>query len=114
MKSEDPVQSDEALRQVLHQWKFDAHLPAHFQERVWRQIERTEAQVHVPAWMLLAIPPIQFVIESSWYAFVAMVMSSPAPRSVYLRAQTWIDRAAGCVLGALGLRLILEGAKEAG
>jgi threonine/homoserine/homoserine lactone efflux protein len=69
---------------------------------------------HVPAWMLLAIPPIQFVIESSWYAFVAMVMSSPAPRSVYLRAQTWIDRAAGCVLGALGLRLILEGAKEAG
>ena len=40
----------------------------------------------------LAIPPIQFVVESSWYAFVAMVMSSPAPRSVYLRAQTWIDR----------------------
>ena len=69
---------------------------------------------HVPAWMLLAIPPIQFVVESSWYTFVAMVMSSPAPRSVYLRAQTWIDRAAGCVLGALGLRLILEGAKEAG
>ena len=53
---------------------------------------------HVPVWMLLAIPPIQFVIESSWYTFVAMVMSSPAPRSVYLRAQTWIDRAAGCVL----------------
>lgn len=69
---------------------------------------------HVPVWMLLAIPPIQFVIESSWYTFVAMVMSSQAPRSVYLRAQTWIDRAAGCVLGALGLRLILEGAKEAG
>jgi threonine/homoserine/homoserine lactone efflux protein len=69
---------------------------------------------HVPVWMLLAIPPIQFVIESSWYAFVAAVMSSPAPRSVYLRAQTWIDRAAGCVLGALGLRLILEGVRDAG
>ena len=69
---------------------------------------------HVPAWMLLVIPPIQFVVESSWYTFVAMVMSSPAPRSVYLRAQTWIDRLAGGVLGALGLRLILEGAKEAG
>lgn len=67
----------------------------------------------IPVWMPLAIPPIQFVIESSWYTFVAMVMSSPAPRSVYLRAQTWIDRAAGCVLGALGLRLILESAKEA-
>ena len=69
---------------------------------------------HVPVWMLLAIPPIQFVVETSWYTFVAVLMSSPAPRSVYLRAQKWIDRAAGCVLGALGLRLILESAKGAG
>jgi threonine/homoserine/homoserine lactone efflux protein len=69
---------------------------------------------HVPVWMLLAIPPIQFVVETSWYTFVAAVMSSPAPRSVYLRARKWIDRAAGCVLGALGLRLILESAKGVG
>ena len=67
---------------------------------------------HVPVWMPLAIPPIQFVIESSWYGFVAIVMSSAAPRSAYLRARTWIDRAAGCVLGVLGLRLIWESAKQ--
>jgi threonine/homoserine/homoserine lactone efflux protein len=67
----------------------------------------------VPLWMYLAIPPIQFVVETSWYTFVAVVMSSSAPRAVYLRARTGIDRAAGCVLGVLGVRLILEGAKGA-
>jgi threonine/homoserine/homoserine lactone efflux protein len=67
---------------------------------------------HVPSWMYAVIPPVDFLIEGSWYAFVALAMSSPAPRALYLRSQTWIDRAAGCVLGALGLRLIFEGARE--
>ena len=68
---------------------------------------------HVPTWMVVIIPPVDFLIEASWYAFVAVAMSSSGPRAVYLKAQTWIDRAAGCVLGALGLRLIFEGAREA-
>lgn len=68
---------------------------------------------HVPSWMYVILPPVDFLIEGSWYAFVAVAMSSARPRAVYLRAQTWIDRAAGCVLGALGLRLIFEGAREA-
>src|ERR1700749_4227168 len=66
---------------------------------------------HVPTWMVVVIPPVDFLIEASWYSFVAVAMSSSGPRSVYLRAQTWIARAAGCVLGALGLRLIIEGAR---
>ena len=45
MKPEDPMPSDEALRQVLHQWKVDAPLPPRFQEQVWRRIERSESQV---------------------------------------------------------------------
>lgn len=69
---------------------------------------------HVPAWMYVAIPLIDLIIETSWYAFVAVAMSSAGPRRVYLGAKTGIDRAAGGVLGALGLRLIIEGAKEAG
>jgi threonine/homoserine/homoserine lactone efflux protein len=69
---------------------------------------------HVPTWMVVIIPPVDFAIEASWYAFVAVAMSSATPRAIYLRAQKWIDRAAGCVLGALGLRLIFEGAREAG
>lgn len=47
------MQSDEALRQVLRQWKVDAQLPPRFQEQVWRQIERSEPQVPMPAWVLL-------------------------------------------------------------
>jgi threonine/homoserine/homoserine lactone efflux protein len=69
---------------------------------------------HVPAWMVAVIPPVDFLIEASWYSFVAVAMSSSGPRTIYLRAQKWIDRAAGCVLGVLGLRLIFEGAREAG
>ena len=47
------MQSDEPLREVLHQWKVDAKLPPRFQEQVWRRIERSEPQAQVPAWMLL-------------------------------------------------------------
>ena len=47
------MQSDEGLRQVLHQWKVDAPLPPRFQDQVWRRIERTEAEVQIPAWVLL-------------------------------------------------------------
>jgi hypothetical protein len=53
MKAENPMQSDEPLREVLHQWKVDAKLPSRFQEQVWRRIERSEPQAQVPAWMLL-------------------------------------------------------------
>lgn len=68
---------------------------------------------HVPFWMYLAIPPIDFVMEGGWYAFVAVTMSSQRPRAVYLGAQKWIDRAAGSLLGALGLRLIYESTQKA-
>jgi threonine/homoserine/homoserine lactone efflux protein len=63
---------------------------------------------HVPLWMYLAIPPIDFMMEGGWYAFVAVAMSSSRPRAAYLSAQGWIDRAAGTLLGVLGLRLIYE------
>jgi threonine/homoserine/homoserine lactone efflux protein len=66
---------------------------------------------HVPLWMYLAIPPIDFVMEGGWYAFVAVTMSSERPRAAYLSARKWIDRAAGALLGALGLRLIYESAQ---
>ena len=68
---------------------------------------------HVPLWMYLIIPPVDFLIEGSWYTFVAVAMSSNRSRALYLSARGAIDRAAGCVLGVLGLRLILEGAQDA-
>jgi threonine/homoserine/homoserine lactone efflux protein len=52
-------------------------------------------------------------MEGGWYAFVAVTMSSQRPRAAYLSARNWIDRAAGTLLGALGLRLIYESTQRA-
>jgi threonine/homoserine/homoserine lactone efflux protein len=67
-----------------------------------------------PLWMVLILPLSLFCTEFIWYAIVALVLSSSLPRSVYLRAKRWIDRAAGAVVGALGARLMIEGAENAG
>jgi threonine/homoserine/homoserine lactone efflux protein len=61
------------------------------------------------AWLLIALPPVIFLIEAGWYAIVALAFSSNGPRSAYLRSKAWVDRVAGAVLGALGARLLLDG-----
>lgn len=48
-----------------------------------------------------------FVLETGWYTLVALAMSSERPRRTYLAGKSWIDRLAGGVLMALGLRLAL-------
>lgn len=58
--------------------------------------------------MALALVLLVFVIESGWYALVALALSSSAPRAAYLRGKRWIDRITGGVLAALGLRLMLS------
>lgn len=47
-----------------------------------------------------------FLIEVIWYTLVALVLSSTGPRNVYLRWKAWIDRTAGGVILALGVRLV--------
>jgi threonine/homoserine/homoserine lactone efflux protein len=59
-------------------------------------------------WLLMALPPVIFAVEAGWYTVVALAFSSSRPRALYLRAKTWIDRAAGVVMGGLGLRLVAE------
>lgn len=66
---------------------------------------------HPAAWSYAALPPLVFVVEAGWYTVVALCFSSQGPRAVYLRAKAWIDRLAGFVIGALGLRLILTAGK---
>ena len=66
---------------------------------------------HVPAWMIVALPPLIFLVEASWYAVVSLVFSSDRPRLAYVRAKTWIDRLTAVVIGGLGLRLIYETAR---
>lgn len=54
----------------------------------------------------LGVAGLVFVIEAGWYTMVALALSSHGPRSAYLRYKAWIDRAAGGVMAALGLKLI--------
>jgi threonine/homoserine/homoserine lactone efflux protein len=65
-----------------------------------------------PLWFILALPPALFAIEAGWYAAVALAFSADGPRAAYLRAKTWIDRAAGTVMAGLGLRLLYEAARR--
>ncbi|AVR86977.1 LysE family translocator [Thauera aromatica] len=53
----------------------------------------------------IAITALVFVIETAWYALVALMLSAAQPRRTYLRFKAWIDRAAGGVVTALGLKL---------
>jgi threonine/homoserine/homoserine lactone efflux protein len=61
-----------------------------------------------PLAVILALPPIIFLIEASWYAIVAIAFSAPRSQRAYLGGKVWVDRLAGAVIGALGLRLIGE------
>jgi len=61
-----------------------------------------------PAWIFVALPPAVMSIEMGWYTIVAATFSSDGPRTAYLRGKRWIDRTAGAVMGALGLRLVID------
>ena len=54
----------------------------------------------------LALAALVFVIEAGWYTLVALALSSERPRRVYLRGKVWVDRTAGGVMVALGLKLV--------
>jgi threonine/homoserine/homoserine lactone efflux protein len=62
----------------------------------------------MPLWTYLVLPPLIFVIETAWYAIVALAFSADRPRAAYLRSKTWLDRLSGTVMGLLGVRLIAE------
>jgi threonine/homoserine/homoserine lactone efflux protein len=61
-----------------------------------------------PPWLLLALPPMIFCVEAGWYAIVAFAFSGTSAKLVYIRLKFWIDRGAGAVMGALGMKLMLE------
>ena len=64
---------------------------------------------NIPAYFYAAIPFAAFCVDAGWYFIVAFVLSSEAPRKAYLRFKAVFDSTAGCVMGLLGLKLILSG-----
>jgi threonine/homoserine/homoserine lactone efflux protein len=59
-----------------------------------------------PSSFYIALPLIAFSIDALWYTIVAFTLSSSTSRSAYLRYKKLVDRAAGGIMGALGIRLI--------
>jgi threonine/homoserine/homoserine lactone efflux protein len=56
----------------------------------------------------ITVLALVLLIETGWYTLVALVLSSPAPRALYLRGKTWIDRGVGAAMGLLGMKLLLS------
>lgn len=52
-----------------------------------------------------SVVALVFFVEAGWYSLVALLLSTEAPRKSYLRYKSWVDRAAGGVMIALGLKL---------
>ncbi|MCK1512945.1 LysE family transporter [Bradyrhizobium sp. 190] len=52
-----------------------------------------------------------FLVETAWYALVALLFSSSGPQRAYLSYKSWVDRAAGAVMFGLGLKLVTSAAK---
>jgi threonine/homoserine/homoserine lactone efflux protein len=51
------------------------------------------------------------LVETAWYALVALLFSSSGPQRAYLSYKSWVDRAAGAVMFGLGLKLVTSAAK---
>lgn len=59
-----------------------------------------------PGWLPALLLAIIFATEFAWYGFIALAFSTLRLRRAYAGIKAWIDRAAGLILGALGVRLI--------
>ena len=62
--------------------------------------------------LVLVLVLMLFILEAGWYSIVALVLSSSAPRRVYLNSKTVLDRLASFIIGGLGLRLIIKASSE--
>lgn len=62
------------------------------------------AQFPLPAALLVLAGVL--IMETGWYAVVALVLSSTVPRAAYLRSKALVDRVAAGAMGLLGLRLV--------
>jgi threonine/homoserine/homoserine lactone efflux protein len=57
--------------------------------------------------LTLVIPVVAFIVEAGWYGVVAFALSAAGPRAAYRRARGVVDRLAGALLTALGIRFVV-------
>ncbi|WP_456750596.1 LysE family transporter [Bradyrhizobium sp. USDA 4461] len=60
------------------------------------------------SWAKIAIVVGGFANEVIWYGFVAVLLSLPGARGIYIRFNAWSNRLVGALLVGFGLRLIYD------
>lgn len=50
MKTNNPIEDDKRLSELLQEWQVDEPLPPHFRERVWRRIEQPRTETLPSIW----------------------------------------------------------------
>jgi threonine efflux protein len=66
------------------------------------------APAHVSPVTFIAMLSVVGVVATSWYGFVALVLSHAGVAAHYRRGKAWIDRACGAAIVALGVRQLLR------
>ncbi len=64
--------------------------------------------LNVPAHILYILCFLALIIDSTWYIFVALVLSSKKAQGSYSRFKKLISRLAGTMMGLMGLKLIID------
>jgi hypothetical protein len=82
MKTNEPDRRDDALRNVLKEWRTETALPPRFQENVWRRIERAQVQAAPSIWAAVA----------HW---IGAMLPRPAMAAAYVAALVFIGATAG-------------------
>ena len=62
----------------------------------------------LPAYSELLLCLIAFFIDAIWYSLVVILLSTKKSQKIYLRFKKYIDRIAGTLLAALGIKLAIE------
>lgn len=62
--------------------------------------------IEPPANTVILVAIIAFVIDFSWYAIVAVSLSTQATRRVYSKAKSGFDKTAAVFLGVVGIKLL--------
>ena len=62
----------------------------------------------LPAYSELLLCLITFSIDAIWYSMVVFLLSTKKSQKIYLRFKKYIDRVAGTLLAALGIKIALD------
>ncbi|XOB61233.1 LysE family translocator [Campylobacterota bacterium DY0563] len=62
----------------------------------------------LPEYGALLLCLTAFIIDTTWYCLVTILLSTKKSQKIYLKFKKYIDRVAGTLLGALGVKLAID------